>query len=126
MLETCSDVPDRWHLPVTGECFSAVWSSGTTAGVLPHASHCCCRQPQAPLLQHSTTACFYFLPPHGRSKVDLVAMSALSQHVALLPVLSLPQGASEAQAGEVAETVQKVLQEPGAYVEGLQPIKMHK
>jgi hypothetical protein len=53
-------------------------------------------------------------------------MSSLSQHVALLPVLSLPQGATEGQAGEVAATVRKVLQEPGAYVEGLQPIKIHK
>jgi hypothetical protein len=60
------------------------------------------------------------------SKVDLVAMSALSQHMALLPVLSLPQGSSDAQEEEVVATVKKVLQEPRAYVAGLQPIKIHK
>jgi hypothetical protein len=87
---------------------------------------CCCRSLASGCLQHSTTACFYFLPAHGPSKVDLVAMAALSQHVALLPVLSLPEGASEAQAEEVAATVQKTLQDPAAHVQGLQPIKMHK
>jgi hypothetical protein len=53
-------------------------------------------------------------------------MSALSQHVALLPVLSLPEGASEAQEEEMSKSVQQLLQEPGAYVEGLLPIRMHR
>jgi hypothetical protein len=47
-------------------------------------------------------------------------MSALSQHTALLSVLSLPQGSSDAQEEEVIATVKKIMQEPGAYVAGTQ------
>lgn len=32
-------------------------------------------------LQHSITACIYFLAPHRVKKVDLILMSALSQVV---------------------------------------------
>uniref|UniRef100_A0A383VX14 Uncharacterized protein n=1 Tax=Tetradesmus obliquus TaxID=3088 RepID=A0A383VX14_TETOB len=77
-------------------------------------------------LQHSTTACFYFLPPHGPSKVDLLAMSALSQHVALLPVLSLPEGLTDEQAAKLQATVRQLLQDPSAHVEGMQPIATYK
>uniref|UniRef100_A0A383VX27 Uncharacterized protein n=1 Tax=Tetradesmus obliquus TaxID=3088 RepID=A0A383VX27_TETOB len=77
-------------------------------------------------LQHSTTACFYFLPPHGPSKLDLLAMSALSQHVALLSVLTLPEGVSEEQAQQLQVTVRQLLETPGAYVEGLRPIRAYK
>jgi hypothetical protein len=53
-------------------------------------------------------------------------MGALGEHVALLPVVSLPEGASEAQVQEVTTTVRGILQEPEAYVEDLEPIRMHK
>jgi hypothetical protein len=52
-------------------------------------------------------------------------MSALRQHVALLPVLSLPEGASEEQAAQLQATVRQLLEKPGGYVD-LQPIKMYK
>ncbi|WIA40486.1 hypothetical protein OEZ86_013840 [Tetradesmus obliquus] len=77
-------------------------------------------------LQHSTTACFYFLPPHGPSKYDLVVMSHMSEHVALLPVVSLPSNASEEQAQQLQATVRQLLEEPGTHVKSLQPIKTYK
>jgi septin family protein len=77
-------------------------------------------------LQHSTTACFYFLPFYDLSKVDLVAVSALSQHVALLPVLTVPDEACDEQARDVVGVVQQLLEWPDVHVQGLPPIQVHQ
>jgi septin family protein len=37
-------------------------------------------------LQHSITACLYFLPPHRVKKIDLILMAAISQLVRYEPM----------------------------------------
>lgn len=63
--------------------------------LLPSCLHACRFPSHSNLLQHSTTALFYLLPPHGPlPKADLLMMAALSKHVALLPLIVMPDEAS--------------------------------
>lgn len=77
-------------------------------------------------LQHSVTVCIYFLPPQGPSKLDLVAMSALSKHVALLPASAVPEGSTEQETEQLQSNVRKMLADPAAYVPGLERIETYK
>ncbi|KAF6262687.1 Septin-domain-containing protein [Scenedesmus sp. NREL 46B-D3] len=70
-------------------------------------------------LAHSVTACLYFLPPHGASKLDLVLMAGLSRYVALLPVVGKADTMTAAEAEDCCQLVQDMLATPRAYVHGL-------
>lgn len=39
-------------------------------------------------LQHTVTACLYFIPPHRMKKVDLILMAAISKIVNVIPVIA--------------------------------------
>jgi hypothetical protein len=39
-------------------------------------------------LQHTITACLYFLPPNRMKKVDLILLAALSKIVNVIPIIS--------------------------------------
>lgn len=75
---------------------------------------------------HSMTACLYFLPPHGPTKLDLVLMSALSPHVALLPAVGKADAMTPTEALECCKLVQHMLAEPGDYVAGMKAVKSYR
>jgi septin family protein len=77
-------------------------------------------------LAHSVTACLYFLPPHGPSKLDLVLMAGLARHVALLPVVGKADCMSGAEAEECCRLVTHVMQQPGEYVAGLEAVELYR
>lgn len=72
------------------------------------------------------TACLYFLPSHRPSKLDLVLMSALSPHVALLPVVGKADTMTAAEALECCKLVQQMMAQAEEYVSGLEPIRPYK
>jgi hypothetical protein len=80
---------------------------------------CCCRPLMYGCLQHSVTACIYFMPPHGPSRLDLALMAGLSKHVALLPVVGKADAMTADEASECCRAVQKMLAEPAEYVPGI-------
>lgn len=77
-------------------------------------------------LVHSVTACLYFLANHGPTQLDLVLMSALSQHVALLPVVGRADAMTATEALDRCRLVQHMLAEPGEYVAGMEPFQIHR
>lgn len=82
-----------------------------------------CRSLACGCLEHSPTACIYTLPPEGPNKVDLMSMSVLNQHVAVLPVIT---GPSSADGESCRQLVSKMLQNTAAYVKGLEPLELIK
>jgi hypothetical protein len=70
-------------------------------------------------LQHSTSACIYFMPPHGPSRTDLALMAGLSQHVALLTVVGKADAMTAGEAADCCRAVQHMLAEPAEYVPGI-------
>jgi hypothetical protein len=70
-------------------------------------------------LQHSITACVYFMPPHGPSRTDLALMAGLSKHVAVLPVVGKADAMTAEEAEECCLAVQHMLAEPWEYVPGI-------
>jgi septin family protein len=64
----------------------------------------------------------YFLPAFGPSKVDLAVMSALSQHVALLPAISIAPGMTPQEVEHCKAAIMDLLLDPEQLVPGLQPI----
>lgn len=55
--------------------------------------------------------------------MDLLIMSALSQHVALMPVIT-GVGLTADQGAACQQLVSTLLKDPGLYVEGLKPFKV--
>ncbi|KAF6262667.1 hypothetical protein COO60DRAFT_1635822 [Scenedesmus sp. NREL 46B-D3] len=72
-------------------------------------------------LQHSITACVYFMPPHSPSRLDLALMAGLSKHVAVLPAVGKADTMTTDEAAACCQAVQHMLSEPAEYVPGLQP-----
>lgn len=67
-------------------------------------------------LQHSITACLYFLPPHRVKKIDLILMAAVSQLVTIVPIISKADTMTEAELNTYRNEVTSMLQQPGKFV----------
>ena len=73
------------------------------------------------MLEHSCTACFYFISPLGPTALDLVVMSALSQMVPLLPVIGKADTLTSTQAKELQLRIQELIERPDQMVPALKP-----
>ncbi|WIA22266.1 hypothetical protein OEZ85_004588 [Tetradesmus obliquus] len=69
-------------------------------------------------LQHSITACIYFLPPHGPFRLDLALMASLAKHAAVLPVVGKADAMTADEAAACCAAVRHMLAEPAEYVPG--------
>lgn len=78
-----------------------------------------CRSLTCGFLQHSITACIYFMPPHGPSRADLALMASLCKHAAVLPVVGKADAMTAHEAAVCCEAVQRMLSRPAEYVPGL-------
>lgn len=76
-------------------------------------------------LEHSPTVCIFELPPEGPARVDLLTMSVVGQHVAVLPVLN-GMGMRHDVAEERHQLVKRMLKSPGVYIENLGSIEMFR
>uniref|UniRef100_A0A383WIM5 Septin-type G domain-containing protein n=1 Tax=Tetradesmus obliquus TaxID=3088 RepID=A0A383WIM5_TETOB len=66
-------------------------------------------------LQHSITACVYFLSPHRVKKVDLIIMSALSQLVTVIPVIAKADTMTDKELSAFRSEVRAMLSCPSKY-----------
>ncbi|WIA23940.1 hypothetical protein OEZ85_013580 [Tetradesmus obliquus] len=66
-------------------------------------------------LQHSITACVYFLSPHRVKKVDLIIMSALSQLVTVIPVIAKADTMTDKELSSFRSEVRAMLSCPSKY-----------
>ncbi|KAF6251737.1 Septin-domain-containing protein [Scenedesmus sp. NREL 46B-D3] len=67
-------------------------------------------------LQHSITACLYFIPPHRTKKIDLILMAAISQLVTIIPVIGKSDAMTEAELTAYRAEVLQMLAQPNKFV----------
>ncbi|KAF8067209.1 glpF [Scenedesmus sp. PABB004] len=67
-------------------------------------------------LQHSVTACLYFIPPHRMKKIDLILMAAISQLVTVVPVIGKADAMTERELVTYRGEVLRMLSAPNKYV----------
>jgi hypothetical protein len=67
-------------------------------------------------LQHSITACLYFIPPHRTKKIDLILMAAISQLVTIIPVIGKSDSMTESELAAYRAEVLQMLGTPNKYV----------
>lgn len=66
-------------------------------------------------LAHSITACVYFLPPHRVKKVDLILISAISQLVTVIPVVSKADTMTESELAQYRAEIRDMLSAPAKF-----------
>jgi septin family protein len=68
-------------------------------------------------LQHSVTACLYFIAPHRMKKIDLILMAAVSQLVTVIPIIAKADTMTERELSSYRKEVMKMLNNPSDYVD---------
>jgi len=68
-------------------------------------------------LQHSVTACLYFIAPHRMKKIDLILMAAVSQLTSVIPVIGKSDTMTEGELSAYRAEVMGMLKNPSKYVD---------